>query len=744
MYHFNTPPGGKYQHPQFPAPGGYNNAQGPPIQTNQVYPHQQNLSAQQQHYQVPPQAARPPMPQYSGYHPAHESQAPVFNGYGGDQRQAPTRNSSYTNNLPFTSQQPAVYASIPLATMPPQAAQCVPQASMPNNAFQRAPRQQTPQGRAKSFPNRLGESCYNCGAPDHWAQDCPEPRRAVPVGQMNRPSKRQKTHGGIAAANHRVLQQPPPNLQRAWTDPAAAQQTILMSNNSPHVQATQANGQRPWTHNQFQSSFTPASAGPNRQNSWGQQQYHQSGNQNVTGSNYQPWSVQAPSQPHSFVAPASTSDRQTWTLQQPRLDGGTMLLTRFSEHSAVSSHNSQAEGAPASQATPWPAPNLPTPAPSSIDSQIPSPATSNLNPIDQYAQSTPRHTESPRIRHDSVSSTHKKNQHPRTQQAEMVASLFSGAVLTPASKSNSPESVALVEESVDDTENELEELYGLDFPDIVFEQNITVSTPAFLVAEPLSSKDELDENEQPRMANTSWTAASLSKYLRDMQGENFLKNVQESSEWDKHKSDPVFAKIKANTATVTFNELIERRCNLVRALAEAEANDQQYDQERDQGVDRNHQETEEERLTRGQEERLAALGVTGPAKPMKASPTEVPLETPSPAKTLVARRVSGDPGWKHYENGRAVEHRSTSFESPSSATKDDRSIGSAQHHSPSDTLEKAGHESPNTDGPEQQPYRKRTYSETSEEIENMPKRHATEPKQRKPKFKQPNIAAAYG
>jgi Zinc knuckle len=25
------------------------------------------------------------------------------------------------------------------------------------------------------------EVCYNCGGADHWAQNCPEPRRAIPA-----------------------------------------------------------------------------------------------------------------------------------------------------------------------------------------------------------------------------------------------------------------------------------------------------------------------------------------------------------------------------------------------------------------------------------------------------------------------------------------------------------------------------------------------------------------------------------
>lgn len=339
---------------------------------------------------------------------------------------------------------------------------------------------------------------------------------------------------------------------------------------------------------------------------------------------------------------------------------------------------------------------------------------------------------------------HRKKQDPRTQQAKMVASLFSSAVLTSASKPSSPESAIFVEDTTDDPSDDLEDFYGLDFPDVISEQSLTVAKPALLVAEPLSSKNESTDNDQPGMTNAPPILSSQSKYVQDVQDDEFLKSVQESSKWVLLKDDPVFAKIKANTPTITFNELIQRRCNLIRALAEARENDRDgYDSE-DQEVDQEHEETEEERLTREQEERFAALGVTGAAKPVKVSPKDTPFETPSPAVMPIVTPVFGDPGWKRYENGRAVENHSTSFESPSSTTKDGRSVGSARHRSPSIDLDKGRHKSPRTDRAEQQPYRKRTYSDASEEIEVIPKRQATDTKQRKPKFKQPVVAAAYG
>ena len=771
MYQSNGVPTGNYQQLQHSAPVGYHNGQGPQNQQNLGYSHQ-IPPMQQQRFHAPPQMTRSHMPQHPGFFPAHQNQAPVFNGYSVNQQQAPTYGSSYPGNPPFTSGGFMPYASNPPAPTPQQTIQHGPQAVMQSSPFQRALQRQVSQDRAKNFVEISSDSCYNCGAPDHWAQDCPEPRRAVPAGQVNRPSKRQKIHGATTMINHNALQPPAPNLQRSWTGPPPAQNFIPMPKNSLDVQAAQVKEQRPWGYMQFQrprlssassdgarsnalvhqpqqGSFTAVSASPVPSETWIQQQNHQAGNANSAGPTYRPWSGQPPSQPHSSVSPASSVNGQGWNIQQPRHDYSSLTMMSISEQPAAILHNAIADGIPSSQGIQWPAQNLPTPAPSSIDSQIPSPDTSSLNPLDQYAQPTPRRTESPKNRHDSGSSAHKKNRDPRTQQAEIVASLFSTTNLAPASKQTSLDDELPTEESVEAIEDEIEDLYGLDFPDVVFEHHITVSNPALAVTEPLSSKHEFSKIEQPQNVCASLNSASLSKHIRDVQSEDFLKNVQESSDWDLLKDDPVFAKIKANTATVTFKELVERRRYMLRALTAAEEDykedSEEIDEEDDSQIHQHQQETEEQRLTREQEERLAALGVTGTAKPVKASSTDMPLDTPSPAESLLTRRVSGDPGWKHYEKGRAVEHRSTNFESPSSAGKDGQSVRSAQHRSPSDFgPERHGNISPNTGRHEKEPHRKRRYSETPEEANDMLRRPNAEPKQRKPKFKQPKVAAAYG
>ena len=85
-------------------------------------------------------------PGYPQHHP-HQQYAPVT-----DQHQYGPQPMPYQNYIPTLAgpfQQSSQYPKTP--------------------AYKQQVAQPTP------------DTCYNCGSPEHWAQDCPEPRREVPA-----------------------------------------------------------------------------------------------------------------------------------------------------------------------------------------------------------------------------------------------------------------------------------------------------------------------------------------------------------------------------------------------------------------------------------------------------------------------------------------------------------------------------------------------------------------------------------
>jgi Zinc knuckle len=73
----------------------------------------------------------------------------------------------HSQTLPYNGQQP----NQPFPCPPPW------------SAGQRAQLVTAVQGSLTGDPASIAshEACYNCGGADHWAQNCPEPRRAMPA-----------------------------------------------------------------------------------------------------------------------------------------------------------------------------------------------------------------------------------------------------------------------------------------------------------------------------------------------------------------------------------------------------------------------------------------------------------------------------------------------------------------------------------------------------------------------------------
>ncbi|OAL17747.1 hypothetical protein AYO22_11275 [Fonsecaea multimorphosa] len=114
----------------------------------------------------------------------------------------------------------------------------------------------------------------------------------------------------------------------------------------------------------------------------------------------------------------------------------------------------------------------------------------------------------------------------------------------------------------------------------------------------------------------------VSKYFRNTKDATYFKSVRDTERWHSVKDDPAFADIATHGAIVAFEELYQRKADAIvsrYSVAEAyhrrQSNSSAAD---DQDGDQNfppHQATGIG-LSKEQEERLAALGVTGDPKPV--------------------------------------------------------------------------------------------------------------------------------
>ncbi|KAL1987051.1 hypothetical protein VTN96DRAFT_4925 [Rasamsonia emersonii] len=94
-------------------------------------------------------------------------------------------------------------------------------------------------------PRKKFSTCFNCGSPEHWAQDCPRPREFDPAGAEIgfQPSKRQKTSRPIP-----MSQSFPPPYKQQWGDPlTGAQPNYPVHNNFPPTpMSTHSADYYPW------------------------------------------------------------------------------------------------------------------------------------------------------------------------------------------------------------------------------------------------------------------------------------------------------------------------------------------------------------------------------------------------------------------------------------------------------------------------------------------------------------------
>ncbi|KAK2737195.1 hypothetical protein FQN55_001215 [Onygenales sp. PD_40] len=155
----------------------------------------------------------------------------------------------------------------------------------PVPSFNNKQRGQKHPRRGKNGPNRFSghsdahhnkhgqpQSCFNCGSLQHWAQQCPEPRREFPAGAMKsgRPPKRQKTTGSTSTnfAHDPNYTRGPNPPQRGYTHPPIAHpgyQQIPMAGPGPYGPPTPMSagphGPSPWPYEhspvQYNQPFGP-------------------------------------------------------------------------------------------------------------------------------------------------------------------------------------------------------------------------------------------------------------------------------------------------------------------------------------------------------------------------------------------------------------------------------------------------------------------------------------------------------
>lgn len=209
--------------------------------------------------------------------------------------------------------------------------------------------------RRASEPASGSQPCFNCGIAGHWAQDCREPRRAVPAGQQQpfrRPFKRQRTDNATyqqgSAAGGNFPRQSGHTPQRNQTHPQPGQSWTYKAPPKPANHTNSWNqhqqGQTPNTHmsqqwkaqgsppatpygQQSQSQFAPPPTnqfGPQANVQPGQN----SGNPYVSPSNQ--YGIQ-PSDQYGQPSP-NVQQPPTWNNQQPPNQYGQQPSHQFSQN----------------------------------------------------------------------------------------------------------------------------------------------------------------------------------------------------------------------------------------------------------------------------------------------------------------------------------------------------------------------------------------------------------------------------
>jgi hypothetical protein len=191
---------------------------------------------------------------------------------------------------------------------------------------------------------------------------------------------------------------------------------------------------------------------------------------------------------------------------------------------------------------------------------------------------------------------------------------------------------------------------------------LLVWKPANPVAKPLASTFfEAEKMGFLPVAATLKEGSSVSKYFNNLEENSLLANVRDSANWKDSEDDPVFVDIAVNSQYVPFEDLIQRRnelwgldrnMDLESEEGELQETDNYHDssdyfqaqpeahphvferhdhREEDTYKQEYEPEDEETRAARATEAKLAALGVTGIAKPVQEPPRPLNESNTMPA-----------------------------------------------------------------------------------------------------------------